>query len=144
MATAVPRLRLSTGPFVSVWAKKKRDGIINAATARSSWVAFTPACVRSKRCTPFFKPPSNTLMPITSSTLPMIEPVMDAFTRSSSPARIAKSVMISSAALPSVAFSRPPSRGPVCAANSSVERPIKPAAGMTASAEARKIGTGDQ
>ncbi|MEI2827882.1 MAG: hypothetical protein V9F04_16900 [Dermatophilaceae bacterium] len=45
---------------------------------------------------------------MTSSRLPMIEPVIEAFTRSSRPALIATMVMMSSAALPSVAFSSPP------------------------------------
>ncbi len=36
MAMAVPMLSDSTGPFVSVWAKKKSDGIISASTERMS------------------------------------------------------------------------------------------------------------
>ena len=55
-------------------------------TANNSCVALTPAWVRSNRCTPFFRPPNSRLAPITSNTLPMIEPVMDAFTKSSRPA----------------------------------------------------------
>ena len=105
-------------------------------TASNSCVALTPAWVRLNRCTPFLRPPNSRLAPITSSTLPMIEPVMDALTRSSRPARMAKIVMISSAALPRVAFSSPPSRGPVWTASSSVACPRMPAIGTTASAEA--------
>ena len=47
--------------------------------------------------------------------------------------------MISSAAFPKVAFSRPPSPSPVRCASSSVARPSQPASGTIASAAARKI-----
>jgi len=50
-------------------------------------------------------------------------------------------VMISSAALPSVALSSPPICGPVRAAISSVAAPISPASGMIASADVTKIAT---
>ncbi len=46
------------------------------------------------------------------SRLPRMLPVMEAFTRSTRPARSATSAMISSAALPKVALSRPPTVGP--------------------------------
>jgi len=73
----------------------------------------------------------------------MMEPVMEALTSSISPARMAKSVMMSSAALPRVAFSRPPMRGPVCAAISSVAWPRMPAVGITASADRMNKSVGD-
>src|SRR5450759_246586 len=57
---------------------------------------------------------------------------------------MAKSVIINSAALPRVALSSPPRRGPVCSAISSVAWPRIPAAGMTASAEAMNRSVGDQ
>ena len=69
----------------------------------------------------------------------MIEPVSDAFTRSTSPRRSAKIVMISSAAFPNVAFRRPPSPGPMRAAACSVARPIQPASGSSESAEAASV-----
>jgi len=47
--------------------------------------------------------------------------------------------MISSAALPKVAFSNPPTRWPVCSATCSVASPSKPASGTSASAEEMKI-----
>ena len=49
---------------------------------------------------------------------------------------MAKIVIINSAALPRVAFSSPPSRGPVWTASSSVAWPRIPATGITARAEA--------
>ncbi len=58
-------------------------------------------------------------------------PVMDAFTRSTRPARSATSAMISSAALPKVAFSSPPMVGPVRWARCSVESPMNAASGST-------------
>jgi hypothetical protein len=51
--------------------------------------------------------------------------------------------MISSGALPKVTLSRPPMPGPVLAAITSVASPIAAAVGMTPSAAAEKINTGD-
>ena len=53
----------------------------------------------------------------------MIEPVIDAFTTSISPAWSAKKAMISSAMLPNVAFRMPPTCGPVGEPRRSVESP---------------------
>ena len=50
-------------------------------------------------------------------------PVIDALTRSTRPARSATIAMISSAALPKVALSSPPTVGPVRSAICSVARP---------------------
>ncbi len=69
----------------------------------------------------------------------MIEPVIEAFTRSVRPWRRAKNVMMSSAALPKVALSSPPRELPRRVAACSVARPIQPASGRSASAENRKI-----
>ena len=60
----------------------------------------------------------------------MMDPVMDAFTRSKSPARSATIAMISSAALPNVALRRPPTPSPTRSEMSSVAWPIRPASGM--------------
>ena len=69
----------------------------------------------------------------------MILPTMEAFTTSCSPARRAKSAMISSVALPKVAFINPPSAGPTRSDSSSVASPINPANGTMASAAVKKI-----
>ena len=74
----------------------------------SSIVVPSPAAVRLKRCTGCRNPPTSAAAPNTSSTLPIIEPVSEAFTRSVRPACSASAPMISSAALPNVAFSSPP------------------------------------
>ena len=58
-------------------------------------------------------------------------PVIEALTRSTSPARSATIAMISSAALPKVALSRPPIVGPVRWARCSVASPMSPASGST-------------
>jgi hypothetical protein len=50
------------------------------------------------------QPPRNTLNPSTSSRLPRIDPVIEARTRSSNPSLMANTVMMSSAAFPSVAL----------------------------------------
>ena len=68
----------------------------------------------------------------------MMEPVIDALTTSYKPARSAMIAMISSAAFPNVALSKPPIPGPRCSAIHSVERPIHPASGMMAPAAAIK------
>ena len=71
----------------------------------------------------------------------MIEPVIDAFTSGyiCGPCHIANKAMINSAALPNVALSNPPTPEPSVAARFSVARPIKPANGTIAVAEAPKI-----
>ena len=76
-------------------------------TASISIVAFNPAWVRSNCWMPCCRPPTRRLAPITSSRLPRMEPVIEALTSSSSPARMAKKVMMSSAAFPSVPLIRP-------------------------------------
>ena len=66
----------------------------------------------------------------------------DAFTMSCSPARRAASAMMSSAALPKVAFRSPPTPAPSPSEMSSVARPIQPASGTMAIADAAKTQTG--
>ena len=68
-------------------------------------------------------------------------PVIDAFTRSTSPARSATIAMMSSAALPKVALSRPPMVGPVRCARCSVASPMKPASGSTPRQAVKKTQT---
>src|SRR5215469_1696406 len=80
-------------------------------------------------------PPARMETPMTSRILPMIEPVIDAFTTPISPFESAISAMINSAALPKVAFNNPPTPWPRCSASSSVARPIQPARGTTARQE---------
>jgi len=58
------------------------------------------------------KPPAITLNPKMRSILPIIDPVMDAFTKSRRPAFIATKEIIISAALPKVTFRSDPTVGP--------------------------------
>ena len=81
----------------------------------------------------------NIAAPMTSRTLPRIEPISDALTTSWRPSLSAKKAMISSGAFPNVTFRKPPMPGPERAASSSVARPISAAVGITPSAEATKI-----
>jgi hypothetical protein len=90
----------------------KMVGRARAVATIPSIEAFMPAMVGEKLWAPFFKPPRSRLAPRTSSTLPMIEPMIDALTIVVRPAERAKMVMISSAALPKVALRMPPMRGP--------------------------------
>ena len=80
--------------------------------------------------------------PSTSSTLPMIDPVREAFTTLVRPLERAMPAMISSAAFPKVALSNPPKPSPTRAASASVARPIQPATGMIPRAEQTKSAVG--
>ena len=72
----------------------------------------------------------------------MIEPVSDAFTMSSMPARSATRAMMSSAAFPSVALRRPPMPSPTRVASFSVASPSSPASGMMATQARTKTSKG--
>ena len=63
------------------------------------------------------------------------EPVSEPRTTSGSPSATAKSAMISSGALPKLAFRNPPTPGPVCSAACSVASPISQASGISAIAD---------
>ena len=95
----------------------------------------TPAAVRLNLWTVCLIPPAKRLAPSTSRMLPMMLPVSEALTTPSSPSKSANMEMISSAALPKVAFSSPPIPGPSSSESSSVASPIRPASGMIAAAE---------
>jgi len=77
--------------------------------------------------------------PSTSKIFPMMEPAIDAFTMSWSPACKAVSAIISSAAFPKVAFKSPPIASPSPSASSSVARPIHQANARIEREEAIKI-----
>src|SRR6266404_105582 len=119
-------------PAAVTW---KTVGMANATAASVSVVVEVRAAVLLKRCSRNFMPPARIETPMTSRTLPMIEPVIDAFTTPVSPFESAISAMINSAALPKVAFNNPPIPWPRCSASSSVARPIQPARGTTAKQE---------
>src|SRR6516162_9795695 len=119
-------------PAAVTW---KTVGIASAMAASVSVVVEVRAAVLLKRCSRNFMPPARIEAPNTSRTLPMIEPVIDAFTTPVSPFERAISAMINSAALPKVAFNNPPTPWPRCSASSSVARPIQPARGTIAKQE---------
>jgi hypothetical protein len=137
------RLRSAVGAVLPtiMW---NTAGTTSPTALSTSRVEPSPAAVRLKRWVSYFKPPTSALSPNTSSTLPMMEPVIDAFTRSKYPARSAMMAMMSSAALPKVAFSRPPSPWPTCSAISSVACPIIPASGMMPRHATTKISVGGE
>ncbi len=87
-------------------------GRARATATMASIEALTPAMVEEKVWVPFLRPPSSKLAPSTKSTLPMMEPMIEALTTVVRPAERAKMVMMSSAALPKVALRMPPMRGP--------------------------------
>ena len=64
------------------WISWKIAGKINAANASVSMPDCALAAVRLKVCLSRGSPPTSMAAPITSRTLPMIEPTIDAFTTS--------------------------------------------------------------
>src|SRR2546429_292172 len=109
-----------------------------AIAASESEITEVRAPVLLNNCSLCLNPPSRMDSPRTSRILPTMDPVIEAFTTLVSPLESAMAAMISSAALPKVAFKSPPSPSPTRAASSSVARPIQPATGMIASAEQTK------
>ena len=87
-------------------------GTMRPIVARISEAAFMPTTSWSYCCTPFLRPPTSSDAPSTSSRLPMIEPVIDAWTTSIWPSRIRNAAMMISPMLPTVAFMIPPILGP--------------------------------
>src|SRR5205823_11383211 len=110
--------------------------------ASESEMAEVRAAVPLKRCSLYLVPPNRMERPSTSSTLPMIDPVREAFTTLVRPLERAMPAMISSAAFPKVALSNPPTPSPTRAASASVARPIQPATGMMPKAEQTKSAVG--
>src|SRR5512143_4053629 len=131
--TETARLRTSSSfPRCSAGTKWNRLGIIMLMKAMSSIVEFKPARCDENLCSLNFVPPRNTLRPKTKSRLPIMLPASDAFTRSVRPRSTASRAIISSAALPKVAFSSPPTWPPRVFASSSVASPIFAASGIIA------------
>ena len=100
-----------------------------------------PACSRAVArlysCTWWRRPPSRKAMPSMNSEFVTIAPAIEAFTRSSIPARSAVIAITSSVRLPSVALSRPPTASPVRAATLSVAWLSRAASGTMASTDNR-------
>ncbi len=118
-------------------------GITSATTPRTIMLLPLSAASLLKRSSLCLQPPSSIASPSTIRMLPMIEPVSEALTISVSPARRAMKAMISSAALPNVALSSPPTPGPVWCVRCSVASPISPARGRIARQEVTKTSVGE-
>ena len=88
--------------------------------------------------------PKKSEKPSTSRMFPTTLPVSEPRTTSVSPSWIASIEMISSGALPNVAFRKPPMPGPVWCAACSVASPISHASGTSASAARTNSGTSPQ
>src|SRR6185312_5397261 len=124
-----------TSGWLATW--PNRVGMPRPITASASIDAFIPATRWLNDCRPFLRPPMKNDAPRTRSVLPRIDPVIEAVATSSWPARMAKIVMISSAALPKVAFSTPPTLGPLLSPSCSVATPTIHASVSSASPDAR-------
>src|SRR5262249_16972498 len=122
--------------------KWKLAGQSMAATAMESSPAFASAACRLKVCSLRRQPPTTMAPPATRSRFPRIEPVTDAFTTAFSPLVSAMTARISSAALPNVAFNRPPHVGPRRTARLSVASPISSARGITPTAASANVAAG--
>src|SRR4029450_2466255 len=116
--------------------------MISAIAAREREIAEVRAPVRLNRCSLYFVPPNEIYSQDTTRLLPIIEPAIDALTTPLRPFESAITAMISSAALPNVAFNNPPAPSPIRAANASVARPIHPANGIMPMAEQMKSAVG--
>src|SRR5438093_11550112 len=116
--------------------------MIKPIAASESETTEVRAALPLKRCSLYLVPPNRMERPSTSSTLPMIDPVREAFTTLVRPLERATPAMISSAAFPKVALSNPPKPPPTRAASASVARPIQPATGMMPRAEQTKSAVG--
>src|SRR6266480_1772738 len=86
--------------------------MMRPSAASESEVTEVVAAVRLKRCSLYLVPPNTIERPSTNSTLPMIDPVMEAFTTLVRPLERAMPAIISSAAFPKVALSNPPRPSP--------------------------------
>src|SRR5215218_8013979 len=106
------------------------DGMSITATAS----ATIPSCRISERRSSSPRPPTIIAKPSTSRMFETTDPVIDPRTTSGSPSRTASRAMISSGALPKLAFRNPPTPAPVCSAACSVDSPISHASGMSAAA----------
>src|SRR3990170_2093371 len=142
---AIARLTLGSWPvpFVESW---NSSGITRATIASTRSVTWSSAARMENDCFLCRIPPTSILRPRTRRIFPMIEPVIDAFTTSTSPfasvwyppaakeaARpSATRAMMSSVAFPIVALRSPPIPGPARLLSSSVASPIRFARGMTA------------
>ena len=114
-----------------------------AMAASVSIVACERAAAALKRWVRYLSPPARQAAPNTSRMLPIMEPVSEAFTTAKSPCLSALMAIISSAALPKVAFSSPPIPSPVRSARCSVAWPSQPARGSTARQAAKKMAVCD-
>src|SRR5207237_5248466 len=86
--------------------------------------------------------PARIARPRPSRLLPMIEPVIVAFTTPMLPERRTNSARMNSAALPKVTLSSPPMAGPARSATCSVARRIQAPSGMMAAAAAANTHIG--
>ena len=89
-------------------------------------------------------PPAKNDTPSTSNKFPKTDPVKEASTMPIRPAFKVKNEMISSTALPNVAFSKPPILGPLTIARLSVALPINPDSAMMLAQLMMNIGISGQ
>src|SRR6266446_6663270 len=104
-------------------------------------MATRRSCARSERRLIDVSLPMSCVTPKTSKRLETTLPASEPRTTCGRPPATAIRAMISSGALPKLAFSKPPTPAPVCSAACSVASPISHASGMSAAAASTKSST---
>ena len=112
------------------------------ATAMSNIVEATPAESLLNVCSRYLEPPKSILKPISRRIFNIIEPMIDAFTISMSPAWRANIAIINSMALPNVAFNKLPTIVLVLSDSCWVDLAIWLVSGMIANIAAMKTAVG--
>jgi hypothetical protein len=112
------------------------------ATAMSNIVEATPAESLLNVCSRYLNPPKSMLKPMSKRIFKIIEPIIDAFTISTSPAWIANIAIINSIALPNVAFNKLPTIVLVLNDSCWVDLAIRLVSGMIAKIAAIKTAIG--
>src|SRR5436190_11281270 len=111
------------------------DGMRNSSTAPRTSARCCQSDRRSSRAP---STPKTRAAPRTSRMFDTMLPATDPRTTFGRPSATAINAMISSGALPKLAFKIPPIRGPVCSAACSVASPISHASGTSATADRTK------
>mmetsp|Transcript_53971 Transcript_53971/g.106524 ORF Transcript_53971/g.106524 Transcript_53971/m.106524 type:complete len:201 (+) Transcript_53971:650-1252(+) len=136
-ATMRESLTLASGVVSGMY--EKTVGKVKANDDNTKQLTLVPAPVALNDEALLTKPEAMNAMPKTRSKFERIEPINDCCTTLTKPALIALIVTIISTALPKVAFKRPPSICPVCAAKDSVAAPNTAAKGTMAMKFVEKV-----
>src|SRR4030067_1449046 len=119
----------------------KIEGTPKHMAAIERWMIVGPVMLGLSFNSPYLTPPVNKLNPRMSRILPMIEPINEYFTISTSPFLMAMMAITNSAALPKVALIMPEKWDPIFSERTSVASPKKWASGTSETEANRKVMT---